>query len=381
MITYDFPPKSKWGVASHVEILSSNLKKYYTLDVATKCENQNELASILSTEEADNHLSKSEYLWKDAYVDFEYLMDWNYLFARKIIKELNNRSRIPKIIHNHNWMTFPAALSIKSYYGSSLISTLHFLEKQYNNVQETPSLVDLQGIYEIERKIMKFSDKLIVFGKNHKNFVLNNYHVYEKKLVVIPSGLDLNKFKKYRCSSKRSNKYFTINFVGRLVHEKGIIELVSAVNQISQTYPFVRLNIFGDGYLYDQIIENQNIKKHGFVKGNRLFQFHKQADAFCLPSYTETFGYATLEAMACGLPIVTSRGKNVEKLLEDHEGLFIDLKDGNHTVINEEQLIGHLIKLINFKEERIELSSRSLLAAKRYSLRNMINLIRDLYDK
>lgn len=381
-ISYDFPPKCRWGIARHVEALSLMMKKYFNVEVATKSENKKSTATIFSSPESDDNFIKSRFLPYDAYVDFEYLMAWNYLFSKKIIFEYKKRGAIPNIIHNHNWMTFPAALNVKKYFNSKLVSSLHFLEKQYLGFQEIPTAIDFDNILRIEQDIMEKSERLIVFGENHKHFVSINYNVSRRKLEVIPHGLDLKQFKNYYIANPvEYNKQLNINFVGRIVVDKGIRELISVVNQLKKEFPFIKLNLIGDGHLKSEISESESINLCGFLSHEKVLEMNKNANIFCLPSYTETFGYAAIEAMACGLPIIMSKGKNVEKLLNQNEALFVEVNNSSPVSINSETLKNHLSLLIKSKEKRKELSKKSLLAAKRYSLNQMIKKTKNVYNE
>ena len=122
--------------------------------------------------------------------------------------------------------------------------------------------------------------------------------VDEKKISVIPMGVDLKRFKPRQIfrQSRISLRETNILFVGRSVPEKGIGELTEAYRRLSQKYPNLKLTMVGDGRVsYSQIHEE-----------------YQRADIFCLPSKTtphwqEQYGMALVEAMACGLPIVTTK--------------------------------------------------------------------------
>lgn len=380
-LSYDFPPRCRWGVARHVEALSSGMLKHFDVDIATKSENKKSIATIFSSSLLDDNFTKSKFLPLDSYVDFEYLLSWNYLFAKKIISEYKKKNKRPDIIHNHNWMTFPAALKIKKYFNSKIVSSLHFLEKQYVGLQEVTTEVDFLDILKIENSIMRESDILIVFGENHKNFVIENYKPNKNKIRVIPHGIDLSKFKSYKSNPINYNKNLNINFVGRLVKEKGVLELISVINDLGKQFPFIKLNLIGEGPLESEISPNSFINSCGFLNNIEVLKMNKNANIFCLPSYTETFGYATLESMACGLPIIISAGKKVEKILNKDEALFVDVNYSNPVSIDTQKLKKNLYLLISSESERQKYANKSLSAAKRYSLNNMILKTKKVYEE
>jgi len=307
-------------------------------------------------------------------------MSWNYLFGKKIISEYESEGNFPSIIHNHTWMTFPSALMIKEHFNSKLISSLHFLEKQYDGLKETPTEIDLEDILSIENLIMEKSDAIIVFGENHKNFVLKNYNANEKKIQIINHGIDLDQHQKYVSSPQVYIDKIRINFVGRLVPEKGVMELVQAINELKDNYPYIELNLIGDGYLKEKIVENENIVLHGFLLPQQILEMNKKANIFCFPSYTETFGYAVLEAMASGLPIITTKGERVERLLNPDEALFVNVNYCKKVSMDYGLFKNHIEQLILSSDMRQHFSQKSLVASKRYSKLNMINKTKALYE-
>jgi 1,4-alpha-glucan branching enzyme len=379
LVSYDFPPKSVWGVAKHVDVLRKEMARHFNVDVSTRFD-ENGDASIPSNEFTDNNLIKSRFLPLESYVDFEYLMAWNYLLGKKIISKYQNNLTNPHIVHNHTWMTFPAALQVSRFFNSKLVSSMHFLERQYSGFQDIPTEIDLEDILKVENAIVRESDALIVFGENHKNFVIDNYAVNKTKLCVVHHGLDLDDYKDYLASPSKSSESVVINFVGRIVPEKGIVELISAVDKLKERYPYIQLNLIGEGNLRGNIQNDQHVVSHGFLSPEKVSEMNQGADIFCFPSYTETFGYAVLEAMACGLPIICSRGKKVEKLLYDDEALFVDIDYSNPVSVDSKQLEQHLETLITSPKLRKELASKSVSASKRYCQSDMLIKIKDVYD-
>ena len=106
---------------------------------------------------------------------------------------------------------------------------------------------------------------------------------------------------------------FVFTFVGRIVKDKGINELISAFNNINQKYPNAHLLLVGpiesvqnpvDESTFRTIEKNENIHAVGMQKDVRPYL--KASDAFVLPSYREGFGMVLIEAGAMGLPCITT---------------------------------------------------------------------------
>lgn len=381
IISYDLPPKSLWGVATHVNQLVTKLRDSFSIDLASRFWNKdNPYVTITSNTFADQELIQSKNKPLDSYSDFENLMAWNLLFAKKIIKERKERNR-PKLIHNHNWMTFPAALNVSNYFNIPIISSMHFLEKQYLLSNYCPTSVDFEDILSIEGKVFDLSSEILVFGNNHRNFVIKNYGCDPNKIRIVPHGVDENK--RNLMNKEIQKNCINITYAGRLVPEKGIIDLLKVVREIKKKYSNIILNVAGTGPLKNYLkryYHDDFIKYHGFLTKENLYSLFAKSDIFCFPSYTETFGIASLEAAANGLPIITSRGKNIEKIFQENEAYFVDIEIiDNKSLLNKKQLYNNLEILITNKGLREEYSNRAYLASKRFTTEKMIEKVKKLY--
>jgi len=183
--------------------------------------------------------------------------------------------------------------------------------------------------------------------------------VDEKKISVIPMGVDLKRFKPGKFNQRVTN----ILCVGRLVPEKGIGELAEAFRGLKGKYPNLKLTMVGDGRLpYSQIHEE-----------------YQRADIFCLPSKTtphwqEQYGMALVEAMACGLPIVTTKTGAIGEVCAD-AAIYAKPADAN-------DLQSKLERLIESESSRAILVEKSLARAKaKYDCTKTAKAIDALYQK
>jgi L-malate glycosyltransferase len=134
--------------------------------------------------------------------------------------------------------------------------------------------------------------------------------IYHKPVdSVIPIGIDTGKINAITPSPKQSD----IIFVGRLIKEKNPDLLVEAVAVILPEYPDLRVQLIGQGPEEKKIqdmIRQKNLENvillHGFYENHDdLMAALKSSKIFVLPSTREGFGISALEALACGLPVVT----------------------------------------------------------------------------
>ncbi len=132
--------------------------------------------------------------------------------------------------------------------------------------------------------------------------------VRSEKISVINVGLDLKKFSPRR--TKRSKRDLHILCVARLVPEKGVEDLLEAFLLLSRKHKNIHLTFVGNGPLKTDLFGFKNIHVKQVSYGQMIREYH-HADIFCLPSrssetWEEQYGMVLVEAMACGLPIVTT---------------------------------------------------------------------------
>ncbi|HKJ68419.1 MAG TPA: glycosyltransferase family 1 protein [bacterium] len=151
-----------------------------------------------------------------------------------------------------------------------------------------------------------------------------------RNIHVLPHGIDTARFSpEYR--SNRIRRYLVgkedipvLLFVGRLVKEKDLAELVT-VNKLLQEKGFrFKMVFIGDGPM-KQELQKQLPDAHftGTLTGNELSQWYASSDLFLFPSTTETFGLVVQEAFASGIPVIGVRKGGVENLIQEGVNGFL----------------------------------------------------------
>ena len=125
-------------------------------------------------------------------------------------------------------------------------------------------------------------------------------------------------------------------FSGTLTAKKGIVSLVNAWPRVVERCHDAELNIFGkdgrdgngqsmEAHLRSLVTGAENIRFHGHVTRNRLFEALAEARVGVFPSYAEAYGIAPFEAMRCGCPTIYSRrGPGPELLANERDALLVD---------------------------------------------------------
>jgi len=172
----------------------------------------------------------------------------------------------------------------------------------------------------IERRVLKASEMIIVHSSYMKNKLVTVHpQMLYKKIEKIPAGVDCEKFRpsdktKVRRVLAWPEKKFVMFTVRRLDARMGLENLILAIRILAEEFRDIMLIIGGHGPLKlhletliaDNKLENY-VKLIGFIPDDKLPMYYQASDLFILPSIAlEGFGLVTLEALACGLPVLAT---------------------------------------------------------------------------
>mgnify|MGYP005899082385 FL=1 len=153
-------------------------------------------------------------------------------------------------------------------------------------------------------------------------------------IVSVKKDIDENRLSDLREKLHIYENDFVIGFTGRLVCDKGIIELVRAFCLLQEKYPDMTLLLVGmleerDALPLDvvNIIEhNPKIINTGYVSNAMIEYYYALMNCFALPSYREGFPTSVLEASAMELPIITTKATGcVDAIIERRTGVYVCL--------------------------------------------------------
>lgn len=171
-------------------------------------------------------------------------------------------------------------------------------------------------------------------------------HITKKPMKVLGygnvRGVDMEKFSRRQEVEEMAKKMkqegiFTFIFVGRIVGDKGINELVSAFTELHKKYEKTRLLLVGrfekeldplKAETLNVIDKHISIESLGPKYGDELLAYYAASDCFVFPSYREGFPNTVMEAGAMGLPsIVTDINGSREIIIDGKNGVIIPSKD------------------------------------------------------
>ena len=162
-------------------------------------------------------------------------------------------------------------------------------------------------------KTLAMSEVLVFDGKKTLDLYKRTYHdlIEGKELVVIPAGIEIEKFRYTRPLAK---KYLELLTVGYLVKRKGIKYLLQAMTPIIDEFRNVKLRVVGSGpyeltlkKMVKQLGIERKVTFEGYVPRPKIVKYYEACDIYVHPALSETFPFAIREAMAVGRPIIATR--------------------------------------------------------------------------
>jgi len=202
--------------------------------------------------------------------------------------------------------------------------------------------------------VLNNTDKLTVVSNSIKDEIVKLG--YKKEIFVFPTNINTQLFSPDK-KDEALKKQLGINgefilFVGSLVKNKGIIELIEAMPKIIIAFPNAKLVVVGKGQLEQELVKtsnklgvSNNIIFSGVVSNKVIPTYYATADLFVLPSFSEGIGGVVTEALSCGTLVLVSP-------LEGFKDRIIDNKTGFYLKrIDAEQISSKIIHILKNKEK------------------------------
>lgn len=224
--------------------------------------------------------------------------------------------------------------------------------------------------------MLESTDGVIVLTQTWKKFIQtisSNQNIY-----VLHNGSSLYKFSgKVNDESK-----IVVLCMGRLGANKGTYDLVEAFEKALKIIPDLQLILGGDGDV-DQVRENvskMGLKEHvavpGWIAGEEKTRIFKSCDIYALPSYNEGLPGSILEAMAVGVPIIsTPVGGIPEAVIENRNGFLITPGDVD-------SLCGKIVELGQNKKLREKMGRESQKIIKeKFEINSIVGRLGEIYGE
>lgn len=250
---------------------------------------------------------------------------------RQIIKEENpDMVHINGIWNPQNWLFQKMAQEM----GIKVLISPHGMLEPY--ILQRNSAKKKLALFLYQRKAINRADFLHATASSEIDQIRSLG--FKTPAAVIPNGVDISEIKPRRL--RNTHKSFQILFLSRIHPKKGIEVLIEAVSNIDGN---LKVTIAGEGeesyiqklrelLIYKKVEDQFNFI--GGVYGAEKWALYGEADVFVLPTYSENFGIVITEALAAGIPVITTTGTPWQDLVTYDCGWWIDLN-----VLNLEQAI------------------------------------------
>ncbi|MBI4153741.1 glycosyltransferase family 4 protein [Candidatus Woesearchaeota archaeon] len=206
--------------------------------------------------------------------------------------------------------------------------------------------------------------------------------VSKDKIDVIPNSIDLAKYRPGRRNyfKKKGIHGDILLFVGQPTRRKGWEYFLGAMPEIIKKYPNTKAVFIG--YRHDKALDSrcrqlgieESVEFLGFLPEKEKIDAFQSADVFVFPTLYEGFGIVFLEAMAAGLPIVTTdTAGNSEIVRHGENGLLVKPKDGK-------EIAKAVVRLLGDKQLRIRVSKNNITNVKQYDSKIIAKRYMKLYE-
>lgn len=225
-------------------------------------------------------------------------------------------------------------------------------------------------------KILKNSDFITVTGVKSKEILIGK-GVENDRIFILPNVINMDKYT-YNGASK---KEYDISFIGRLTYVKRLDIFFRIISELVKSFPELKMAIIGDGeeldkskLLVSDLSLDGNVEFLGFRKDiNGLLNKTK---VLLLTSESEGMPSVIIEALACGVPVVSSNVGDIEDIIQDGEnGFLIDRFD------NVNDYIDKITKLLSDKKVYKKMSEESLKVRNIHSVENASRIWEEIFSK
>ena len=207
----------------------------------------------------------------------------------------------------------------------------------------------------MQKRVAPKLKKIICVSKPSKNDVVEEFHVDPNRIEVILNGIDINTFSP--CSFDKSEENKIITTASADIPLKGLKYLVKALPKILHSFPKTTLTVIGKSpnnsevsKLIEELNLNNVITFRSGISEKEIVDLYHSSELAVIPSLYEGFGFGAGEAMACGVPLISTHSGGLEEVVGD---AAIKIMPSSA-----EEIEKAVIKLFNNPEDMRKLSTK-----------------------
>ncbi len=291
------------------------------------------------------------------YVPRDELFPYMEEYVKSFLEFVSKNKLEYLLVHGNYYFSGWAANQISRHLGIPHINTFHTLGAVRHLALGSKDKSPKERI-NIETFVLNSADRVIATCPPMKEEMQKYYHTSSKKIMIIPGGVNLNRFLPTNQLLARRVLHLDPNmqmllYVGRIERRKGIDTLISSLYELLRRLPekrhTVKLYISGSAHpqkwnkmpdgpekeelyrlsgIVDQLQLKDAVRFIGSVNREYLQYYYSSADMTIVPSYYEPFGLVPLESMACGTLVIASKVGGMQWTIKDGKtGFLVPPKD------------------------------------------------------
>lgn len=283
-----------------------------------------------------------------------------YTYGKRVLKRLKeNNLKLDVLLDNQSLSS--SLLEIQAHYPLAVtihhpITKDHKLEMQNAiNWKERLSSSRWHNFLPMQKKVAPQLKNIICVSQPSKEDVISEFKVDEKKITVIPNGIDIGIFKP--SSIKKSLSFRIVTTASADIPLKGLRHLILALPRVIRQFPLTSLTVIGKSpeksnlnkLIDDHDLEDKITFRSGISEKEIVKTYH-DSDIAVIPSLYEGFGFGAGEAMACGVPLISTDSGGLKQVIGD---AALKIKPGSVNQIEE-----GILKLFTEEKIRQELAKK-----------------------
>ncbi len=223
------------------------------------------------------------------------------------------------------------------------------------------------------RDILDLCDKMLVLSDSWKDYF--GTLTDPLKIEVFPNAIPVPE----KIKSKEEGALYNVLFLGRICREKGVMELLQAMDHLVKDHPRIRLylgGIYEDPELRSEVAQRKDYVTYlGWLTGEEKKNYLQKCGILVLPSYFEGFGLVLIEAMAYGCVVVGSSVGGIPEIIDDGKtGILVEPR-------NTDSLIMGLRKVLEDENSASMLAEQGRkLVRDRYDIDHSVRKLTEIYE-
>lgn len=323
-------------------------------------------------------------------------------FVENVVTFSRQENLTYDVMHCHYYMSGVAGKQIQAalqpHQDFPIISTFHTLALMKNLVARGALETEESARVDIELEMVKSSDAVIAPSESDASYLHYLYDADPERVEVIPPGVDTSVFRPIPKTKAREfvgaeSKEKIVMFVGRIEPLKGIDMLMYAMKVVSMDEPKLPLKLYIVGGDISQdvslwsaelqkleqlskVLRLPNVVKFiGQKPQHDLVYYYNAADIVVMPSHYESFGMAALEAMSCGVPVITTNVAGISGLIDERKKALLT------SVNNPLLLASQIINLLTNHKTHRQISAELKKKVDMLEWKNVAEQIAEVYRK